>query len=68
MLIYSSKSYIGIELSFFESLFNDSTKLVTHHNLRDGIWYVDLRSRILPLSTLRAHGVAFSIYATEPLC
>lgn len=68
MLIYSSKSCIGAELSFFGSLFNDSTKLVTYHYLRGSTWHVDLRTRILSLSTLRAHGAAFSIYATEPLC
>lgn len=68
MLIYSSKNYIGAELSFFGSRFNDPTKLVTYHYLKDSTWLVDLRSRILPLSTLRIRGVAFSIYATEPLC
>lgn len=68
MLIYSSKNYIGAELSFFGSRFNDPTKLVTYHYLKGSTWLVDLRSWILPLNILPAHGVTFSIYATEPLC
>lgn len=63
MLIYSSKNYIGAELSVFGSRFSNPTKLVTYHYLKDSTWLVDLRPRILPLSILRDHRVTFSIYA-----
>lgn len=68
MLIYSSKNYIGAELSVFGSPSNDPTKLVIYHYLKGSTWLVDLRSWILPPSIFQTHRVAFSIYATGPLC
>lgn len=68
MLIYSSKNYIGVELSLLSSFFSATNRVVVYHYLKDSTWLVDLRPRTLPLSILQDHRVTFSIYATEPLC